>query len=206
MKQIVSVSPLPEYFSVTWMLGLRCNYDCMYCPSEWHDDTSRPHDLETMQQVWKNIYEKTQHKNLPYKISFTGGEVTTNRNFLPLVDWLRNNYKDIAMILLTTNGSASWRYYKDLSQHVESISFSTHSEFMDEQRFFNTVKSVNELMVRPKKSVHVNIMDEHWNQDRIKIYQQWLDQHQISYSVTKINYDTGTRTYVLNQGKQNLEI
>jgi organic radical activating enzyme len=168
--------------------------------------TSRPHDLESMQQVWRNIYEKTQDKNLPYKISFTGGEVTANKNFLPLIKWLRDTYADIAMILLTTNGSASQRYYLDLSQYVESISFSTHSEYMDEQRFFDTVLAVDQLMVRPAKSVHVNIMDEHWNQDRIKLYQQWLTKHNISHSVNTINYTTATRTYILNQGVKNLAV
>jgi MoaA/NifB/PqqE/SkfB family radical SAM enzyme len=205
-EKIISVTPVPEYFSVTWMLGSRCNYDCMYCPSELHDTTSRPHDLETMQQVWKNIYEKTKHQQLSYKISFTGGEVTANKNFLPLVQWLRNCYGDIKMILLTTNGSASKRYYKDLTQCVESISFSTHSEFMDEQRFFDTVLSVDQLMIRPQKSVHVNIMNEYWNQDRIVIYKQWLDQHNISYSVNQIDYEYGIRTDFLKQGKQNLAI
>lgn len=206
MEKIISVRPVPEYFSITWMLGSRCNYDCMYCPTELHDSTSRPHDLATMQQVWLNIYEKTRDKNLPYKISFTGGEVTANKNFLPLVQWLRNTYTDIAMILLTTNGSASQRYYQELSQHVESISFSTHSEFMDEKKFFNTVRAVDQLMTRPKKSVHVNIMDEYWNQHRIDMYKKWLDQHNISYSVNSIDYNYAVRTNILSQGKFNLEI
>ena len=203
---IVRVTPVPEYFSLTWMLGSRCNYDCMYCPTELHDSTSRPHDLATMQQVWRNIYNKTQHKNLPYKISFTGGEVTANKNFLPLVEWLKTDYPDIAMILLTTNGSASQRYYKKLAGVVDSISFSTHSEHMDEQQFFDTVLAVDQLMIRPAKSVHVNIMDEHWNQDRIKLYQQWLTNHNISHSVNTINYSNATRTFILNQGKKNLAI
>jgi len=206
MEKIISVTPIPEYLSLTWMLGSRCNYDCMYCPSELHDATSQPHDLETMQQVWNNIYKKTQHKNLPYKISFTGGEVTANKNFLPLVQWLRNNYPDIAMILLTTNGSASQRYYTDLCQHVESISFSTHSEFMNEQRFFETVLAINEIMIRPKKSLHVNIMDEYWNQARMELYKKLLDQHAVSYSVNSVDYAKATRTYILNQGEQNLAI
>ena len=206
LDPIVRVTPVPEYFSLTWMLGARCNYDCMYCPTELHDTTSRPHDLETMQQVWRNIYEKTQNKDLPYKISFTGGEVTANKNFLPLVKWLRDTYADIAMILVTTNGSASQRYYQDLSQYVESISFSTHSEFMDEQRFFDTVTAVDGIMIRPQKSVHVNIMNEHWNQDRIELYKKWLDQRNISYTVDPINYTKATRTYVLNQGVKNLAV
>lgn len=205
-EKIIRVEPVPNYFSLTWMLGSRCNYDCMYCPSELHDASSQPHSLETMQQVWINIYNKTKQKNLPYKLSFTGGEVTANKNFLPLIKWLRTNYQEITMIVISTNGSASQRYYKDLCEHVESISFSTHSEFMDEKKFFNNVLATNSIMMRPKKSVHVNIMNEFWNQDRIEIYQKWLQQNNISYSINSINYQKGTRTYFLKQGKHNLEI
>jgi molybdenum cofactor biosynthesis enzyme MoaA len=205
-EKIISVTPVPEYFSLTWMLGSRCNYDCMYCPTELHDSTSQPHDLKTMQQVWQNIYNKTQHKNLPYKISFTGGEVTANKNFLPLVQWLKDTYPDIEMILLTTNGSASQQYYKKLAGLVTSISFSTHSEYMDEKKFFDTVLAVNQVMIRPAKSVHVNIMNERWNQDRIKLYQQWLGKHNISYSINQIDYATATRIHVLDKGKKNLAI
>jgi MoaA/NifB/PqqE/SkfB family radical SAM enzyme len=205
-NQIIRVTPIPEYFNLTWMLGSRCNYDCMYCPADLHDSTSKPHDLETMQQVWRNIYNKTKHKNLSYKINFTGGEVTANRNFLPLVSWLRTTYPEISMILLTTNGSASRRYYEQLSALIESISFSTHSEFMNEQEFFNKVLAINKIMVRPIKSVHVNIMDEHWNQDRIELYKTYLDQHQISYSVNCINYEHSVRTNILNKGNTNLVV
>lgn len=204
--KIVQVNPLPEHFSVTWMLGSRCNYDCMYCPSELHDTNSRPHDLETMQRVWQNIYNQSCDKNLPYKISFTGGEVTANKNFLPLVQWLRTSFSSIDMLLLTTNGSASKNYYLKLAQYVESISFSTHSEFMNEQEFFDKVLAVNQVMPRPKKSVHVNIMNEYWNQDRILLYQQWLQQHGISHSVNSIDYSFQTRNMFLNKGKKNLAI
>jgi MoaA/NifB/PqqE/SkfB family radical SAM enzyme len=132
MNKIIKIEPIPKYYSITWMLGAFCNYDCMYCPRELHDATSRPHDLDTMQTVWRNIYEKTKHLGLKYKVSFTGGEVTANKNFLSLVEWLRNTYDDIAMIVITTNGSASANYYSNLAKVVESISFSTHSEFMNE--------------------------------------------------------------------------
>jgi hypothetical protein len=178
----------------------------MYCPDEFHDMTSRSHDLETMKEVWLNIYNKSKNKNLPYKISFTGGEVTANRNFLPLVQWLRETFDDIKMILLTTNGSASENYYLKLAQCVESISFSTHSEFMDEQEFFTKVEAVNQVMIRPDKSLHVNIMDEYWNQERIVLYKKWLTERNISHSVNAINYEAGTRTEILNKGKKNLAI
>lgn len=205
MTEIVYVEPVPEYFSVTWMLGSRCNYDCMYCSDYYHDNTSTPHSLETMQQVWKNIYKQTKHKNLPYKISFTGGEVTVNKNFLPLVQWLRANYPEISMILFTSNGSASLNHYKKLAACVESISFSTHSEHIKEQEFFEKAFEIDKLMVRPKKSFHVNIMNEYWNTDRIPLYEQWLNDRNISYSVNLIDYSRKTRDHANIQGVFNLE-
>ena len=205
-NRIIKIEPIQKYFSIQWMLGSFCNYDCMYCPPELHDITSKPHDLETMRTAWTNIHNKTKHLNLPYKISFTGGEVTANKNFLPLVSWLRETYADIEAIIITTNGSASTNYYSKLAKLVEAISFSTHSEFMDEQEFFDKALAINRLLVRPKKSFHVNIMNERWNQNRIKIYQQWLEKNQISYSINEIDYSIKIREVVFQKGNQNLEL
>jgi MoaA/NifB/PqqE/SkfB family radical SAM enzyme len=204
MDKIIKIEPVPKYFSISWMLGSFCNYDCMYCPAEWHDSTSPPHDLQTLQTAWENIHNKTKHLNLQYKITFTGGEVTANKNFLPLLQWLRNTYDNIAIIGITTNGSASLNYYTKLSKVVEYISFSTHSEFMNEQEFFNKSLALNKIMQRPKKSFHVNVMDEYWNTERTTIYKQWLEQHEISYSFNKIDYSAKIRTFFVNKGELNL--
>jgi len=187
------------------MLGARCNYDCMYCSPEWHDTTSKPHDLDTLQQAWRNIYDKSKDRGLKYKISFTGGEVTADKSFLPLVEWLRSEYKDIDMILITTNGSASLNYYKRLSQVIEAMSFSVHSEHINEREFFSKAEALDKIMVRPAKSFHVNIMDEYWNQDRIPRYQKWLDDRGISHSVNTINYDHKTRNFPIMKGELNLD-
>ena len=84
-NNIIKITPTEDCFSINWQLSIRCNYDCMYCSSEWHDDVSPHYTLETMKTVWKNIVSKTQHLNLPYKLSFSGGELTTNKDFLPFV-------------------------------------------------------------------------------------------------------------------------
>lgn len=204
MNKIIKISPVPEHFNITWMLGSRCNYDCMYCSPDKHDMTSKPHDLETLQQVWRNIYEKSQDRGLRYRISFTGGEVTANKNFLPLVRWLRSEYEAIDMILISSNGSASLNYYQQLTQLVEAISFSVHSEHINEKEFFNKVEKLNSMMVRPRKSFHVNIMDEYWNRDRIPMYQAWLDERGISHTVNTINYNLRTREFPIMKGKLNL--
>ena len=158
----------------------------MYCPAALHAG-DQVYSLSKMQSYWLDIFAKTQDKNLKYKISFTGGEVTTNKDFAPFVAWLRENYNDrIHSILLTTNGSASANYYIKLAQVVESISFSTHSEFMDEEEFLDKTVRINSVMIRPHKSFHVNIMDEPWNKQGIARYKLFLDEHKISYTVNEL--------------------
>lgn len=205
MNNIISVEPIEKVFSITWMIGRRCNYDCMYCPTELHDKVSSHHDLLKLKEAWKNIHYQTSAKQLAYKISFTGGEVTANKNFLPFVIWLKQNY-NISSILITTNGSAGLKYYEKLTNYVDSISFSTHTEFMNEKLFFQKVIYLNKLMPRPKKSFHVNIMDEFWAKDRIQLYEKFCMKNEISFSINKIEYDKKTRAEVLKNGRSNLEI
>jgi MoaA/NifB/PqqE/SkfB family radical SAM enzyme len=184
--KIIRVEPVVPMVSMTWMIGSRCNYACSYCPPELHDDISPHPDLDQLKLVWKNFYSKTKHIGLPYKIGFTGGEVTANKSFLPLIEYLRYNY-NIGQMLVTTNGSASTTYYLRLSELVDAISFSTHSEYWNEHKFFDTVIAVNKVMIRPEKSCHVNIMDEPWNRENILRYQEILTQHDISHSINIIH-------------------
>jgi organic radical activating enzyme len=202
--KIIRIDPVPRQFSISLMVGSRCNYDCMYCPAELHDKTSQHHDLETLQNILHQVIKKTEHLNLQYKIVFTGGEVTTNRNFLPLVEWIKQQPYS-TQIFFTSNGSASLKYYTRLAGLVNGMSFSTHSEFMDEKKFFTAAKALNNIMIRPEKSFHVNIMDEYWNKSRSVMYEKFCQEHNISHSVNWINYNHQTRTQILRQGKQNLE-
>ena len=205
MTKIVSVRPAHPSISITWMIGSRCNYDCMYCPTDLHDSTSRHPDLEQLKTVWQNMYAKTQSQGLPYKLSFTGGEVTANKSFLPLIEYLKLGNFGVDQIFVTTNGSASLNYYTRLTKLVNGISFSTHSEFIQEQDFFNKVEAIDQLMIRPERSVHVNIMNEFWNQDRIKLYTDWLQAKNISHSVNEIDYSKQTRAEPIMTGVYNLE-
>jgi MoaA/NifB/PqqE/SkfB family radical SAM enzyme len=203
--KIIRVEPTDSYIMLTWMIGSRCNYDCMYCPTELHDATSKGPEFEKLKLAWDSFYFKTKHIGLPYKISFTGGEVTAIKSFLPLIEYLRSDHFNLAQLLVTTNGSASVNYYRRLAELVHAISFSTHSEFFNEQEFFNKVKEIDQIMIRPERSVHVNIMDEYWNQDRIELYKSWCTKHNISYSTNLVDYDRQTRTQPIMQGTYNLE-
>lgn len=204
--ELIKVFPTEKCFSITWELGRRCNYDCMYCPDQWHDDTSKHKSLDELKSNWLDIFNQSSHRNLKYKISFTGGEVTGNRAFYPLIHWLREEYADhIKQILLTTNGSATYNYYLKLFEVVDNISFSVHSEHINEQRFFDTVIRLHKI-IDSDKFIHVNIMNETWNQHRIPYYQKLLTDHNISHNINKIDYGLQTRAIPIMKGKLNLAI
>lgn len=206
MSNIVQVKPTDQYFSITWKLTVRCNYDCMYCPTHWHNNNSADQSLTSLKSAWQSIVAKTSHLGLPYKISFSGGEVTTNKNFLPFVLWLRNNYsKQIFSILLTTNGSASTSYYQKLYSAVDNVSFSIHSEHVNETKFFSTVIDLHKDLP-PEKFLHVNIMNESWNQSRIPHYVKLLTDNGISHSINEVDYSLQTRSIPIMKGKLNLAI
>lgn len=200
MKQIVKVIPEEETFTITWMLGRRCNYDCMYCPAEYHDKTSPHRTLEELKIAWNNIHDKARYKKLSYKICFTGGEVTANKHFLPFIQWLNKNFS-IHSIVVTSNGSAGINYYEKLSKEITNLSFSTHTEFIKEKSFFEKCLLLNKIMKRPKKIFHLNIMNEYWAQQRISLYEEFCKKNRISYSINKIWYHHATRKDLKNEGK-----
>jgi len=204
--KIVNVKPTEEYFSLNWQIGTRCNYDCMYCSPEWHDNTSGFRSLAELQEAWQNIFDKTRSSNLPYKISFTGGELTANKSFLPFVTWLKHNYSQhLFKLMVTTNGSASTQYYKKMFDSVDNITFSLHTEHADEQKFFNMILNLSKDLDKDK-FLHVAIMNEYWNQDRIPMYIKVLDRNNISYTVNEIDYGYKTREQPIFLGKLNLEV
>ena len=206
MTKIISVRPTEEYFSLTWRIDIRCNYDCMYCSPEWHDSSSRFKSLEELQNAWLTIFDKTKNLNLPYKISFTGGELTANKNFLPFVTWLKNNYSEyLFKVLATTNGSASTGYYQKMFEAVDNITFSTHTEHIDEQKFFNMILDLSRNLP-DGKFLQVAIMDEYCNQDRIPLYTKLLNDNNISYLINKIDYSHKTREHPIFFGKLNFEV
>ena len=204
--QVVSVTPVEDVFSITWNISLRCNYDCMYCPPTLHNNHSKHLTLEQFKTYWQDIYNKTIHKGLKYKLSFTGGEVTSNKHFLPFLTWLRENYSnDIDKILISTNGSATYKYYQKMYNLVENISFSVHSEYIHETKFFNMIVKLKET-IPSNKFIHVNIMNEYWNTERIVKYKEILAAHNISYSVPEVHLTRPVREFPIFKGKLDLEI
>lgn len=178
---IVSVSPYAPAFVVQWLMSRRCNFDCSYCPDIYHDRTAQDPDLATMQQAWSRIMQSSEHLGpMPVSACFLGGELTMNSDFLPFMRWLRATYHQrLGDVGFITNGTASERMYRELANLCTWITFSTHSEFMSERKFFRNVLRTRDANV--KCLITVNIMDEPWHRDRNREYQEFLDRHGVRH-------------------------
>jgi molybdenum cofactor biosynthesis enzyme MoaA len=198
MNQIIKISPTEDVFSISWIMHIRCNYDCMYCPPSRHNDTDPLPSLEELKTHWQQIFDKTHQLKKPYKLSISGGEPTINKNVLPFIAHLRQDFAEhIHHINFITNGSASKQYYLRLCKLVDSLSFSTHTEFMDVEKFLDNIQACSDDMKNNNKSCHVNIMDEFWASDTVKTISAFCQDNQINYTVSPIDYSFQTRTYPL---------
>jgi len=167
-----------------------------------------------MCQHWKQVFEKTKHRNLPYGISFSGGEATINKDFILFIEWLFDNYgHSIPKMGITTNGSASLSYYSKLFDKLTYISFSTHSEYMVPDEFLNKIKILNIYAKQNNKIAFVNVMQEYWATEQIKEVIDFCKNHDIPYAVSKIIYSLpGSRDWPIfkinkqTEGRQDLKI
>lgn len=149
MFKVTSRWPHQGSIKVEWNLGKRCNYDCSYCPSSIHDNTSPHTDIE----ILKGAVDKLMTLGKPIRLSFTGGEPCVHPKFLELVKYCK--HVGVSWISVTTNGTLPYEFYSALQ--ADQIIFSIHLEF-DWQRVFNTVESVVELT---DKKVIAQIMAHH---------------------------------------------
>jgi organic radical activating enzyme len=187
---IINIKKSSNNFTVHWAIGKRCNFKCSYCPDNWHDDSSPHLTLKQLIQAWEKIVQLNP-TDTKYDLSFLGGEPTLNKDFLPFLKWLHTNFKDnLINVGLITNGTASSSYYQKIVMYCNWITFSTHSEFMNEQKFFKNVLDANISSKKYKCMVNVNIMNESWHQHRNAQYKDFLDQNGISNYIHPI-IDTG---------------
>jgi MoaA/NifB/PqqE/SkfB family radical SAM enzyme len=195
-KSIIKVQPIDKYFRVNWRFDTRCNYDCCYCAPSWHQSTEPVKTLDELQLAWTNVIQLADQKKLPLQVSFVGGEPTANKNFLPFLEWIYSNFSDkIGMTGFSTNGSAPKKVYLRLIQLVDYISFSVHSEFFNEEKFFDTVIATKAATAGSNKRVNVSIMDEPWNRERFEIYKKILTDNNVDWKINYIDWNLATRSF-----------
>tara|TARA_Y100000287_G_scaffold159597_1_gene138078 strand:+ start:35 stop:1408 length:1374 start_codon:yes stop_codon:yes gene_type:complete len=121
---------------VHFHIGLRCNYDCAYCPGPTFDDEGKlingvhdnasPHMTTEEFTHGLNLVDPYVPKKPSRRLYITGGEPTLNPQIVNLVDIsFQKGYET----RISTNGTGSEKKYRDLLDKGVFLEFSFHVEF-----------------------------------------------------------------------------
>jgi hypothetical protein len=179
----------------------------MYCSTELHNSNGEITSLDKLKNYWGQLYEKTKHRNKKYNLQLGGGEPTVNKNLIPFLQWLNENYNnEVAYIGLVSNGSASKKYYLNLFNYISGLTFSTHTEHMIEDKFFDTAIACAKYAVYNNKLFELSIMDEPWAKEDIKRFVSKCEKLRINYAIYNIDMSLRTRDYPIFKIKANATV
>jgi len=181
MFKVTSRWPHQSSIKIEWNLGKRCNYDCSYCPSEIHDNSSLHTDVE----ILKLAVDKLMTLGRPIRLSFTGGEPTVHPKFRELVTYCK--FKDIQWISVTTNGTLPYEFYASLP--VDQYVFSLHLEY-DWMRVYNTMSKIAD-MTKIKIIAQIMCHHDHMN-SAVTLFARCLTDH-IPATLRRIRWTQGDR-------------
>jgi len=128
-------------FLIDWLLTLKCNYDCAYCPigPTGHDNSTNHPSLENCLLMLEQMYQYTDvvmsHKKDAFKeatLNIYGGESVYHPNIIDIMkktSELHDPYKNKWRLRrrITTNGTSTHQNWKDICEHVEGFTMSYHS-------------------------------------------------------------------------------
>ena len=171
----------PEAMMVTWDIGKRCNYDCSYCPSIIHDNTSEHTDI----QVLTDVVDRLITIGKPIRLSFTGGEPCIHPRFEELVSYAKNQGVD--WISATTNGTRQPDWYEE--QRVDQYVFSLHFEY-DWRRVLNTITTLFQTVEQHNIPINimVNVMAHHDHMKKVKFVVAKLQHDRVPYVIRRIRW------------------
>ena len=164
---------------VEWNLGKRCNYDCSYCPSEIHDNSSPHTDIE----ILKSTVDKLLTLGKPIRLSFTGGEPCVHPNFDDLVKYAR--HKGVTWISVTTNGTRPYDFYASLP--VDQYVFSIHFEYS----WSKATSTLRKLRDHTNIKLIGQIMAHHDHVPDAMVVRQVLSNEDIPTTVRRIRWTQG---------------
>ena len=128
-------------FSVSWILGRFCNYDCSYC---WPYAKSKVVDHRPLLQYIRTMDEiKSQaraHGFDKFHFSFSGGEPTAYKCLIELLKAYKEPVSNYLSLHMTTNASPGFNWWNKWLTATDgldrkSITASYHAEFSNEKEF-----------------------------------------------------------------------
>jgi len=129
-------------FSVSWILGRFCNYNCSYCWPYARSDTVDHYSLDLYKKTIDEIKRQARQNGFTdFHFSFSGGEPTAYKDFLSLIDYYSSDtdpkYQSFHMTSNCSPGIKWWtKAIKTLKKlNRASITASFHAEHANEVEF-----------------------------------------------------------------------
>jgi hypothetical protein len=129
-------------FSVSWILGRFCNYNCSYCWPYARSDRVDHKSIEVYKNTVDEIKRQARQNGFnQFHWSFSGGEPTAYKQLPDLVRHLdddrQTSYQSIHMTTNLSPGSKWWKNFSDITAGLQrrSITASYHAEYAKEQEF-----------------------------------------------------------------------
>jgi len=152
-----------DLFTVSWLLGRFCNYNCSYCWDHGRSDNKDHRSTELCLQTVDRIKRQArEHGFNSFHFSFSGGEPTLHPGYLDILrnlgdDLDNTNYTSIHM---TSNCSPGIRWFEKYVKvaepfHRASITCSYHREYNSE--YGKRVKLADKLELCQEWNVQITI-------------------------------------------------
>jgi hypothetical protein len=156
-------------FSVSWILGRFCNYNCSYCWPYARSDRIDHQSLETYTSTIDEIKRQAKLNGFDqFHWSFSGGEPTAYKQLNELVKHLQQDtvspYQSIHMTTNLSPGSKWWNTWCSNTDMLQrrSITASFHAEHAREQEFGD--KCLQLIYERVHVTVNqVMVPDQFWD-------------------------------------------
>jgi len=165
-------------FLIDWLLTLKCNYDCTYCPEgTLGHDNSKPHPpVERCMTMLKQMYSYTdtvmEIKKNPFKdviLNVYGGEALYHPDIEDILIGSTKEYEKYSdrwrlRRRMTTNATATAKRWKTVCEHIEGITFSYHSQGPDKLKTFfkNNIEHAVQQKIEHDIIVCMYPHKDHW--------------------------------------------
>ena len=155
---------------VMWSIHNKCNYACSYCPDILHNGNTAWLNLLDLKGFIDRIHEhyvgRLKHKNILF--SFTGGEPTLWKDFLPFIEYIHSKG---FLCGLTSNGSVSLQFWERVSTYFNYICLSFHPESATPEKFLRAYKFLHDhpQTVIPTLRIMMHPNEEMWHKSEVLI-------------------------------------
>jgi MoaA/NifB/PqqE/SkfB family radical SAM enzyme len=155
-------------FNIVWDLGRRCNFDCSYCESSRHNNSSKHKSLVDLKntyhfiQKYASLYDDHRTEKANLKINFTGGEPTSNPIFFDLVDFIKTESIS-TKLSLTTNGAWSKNFTENIIKNFEAVTISYHAEAAENVKN-KVIENILDLNKHIRTQVNLMLHVDKWDE------------------------------------------